>query len=169
MKMKKICIRKYRKVVTVNPFVFGGKHSLAKSLLNDDGDPFLTTEAKGILKRIGTDKAILELYSNYNYYLDKCFDRKGIRFLHGKKGKDCSERIGSCVNQLRVVNDDYKRNGIISLKKYFNEEEYKQIVKACDKGKAHGMYGPFPQNALYILIILWYWSKKYPSAKFHVY
>lgn len=166
--MKKISMKKWGKVVTVNPFVFGGKYSLAKSLLDDNGDPYLTTEGKLILDKIGTKRATLEVYSNYEYYLNDCFGKSGIKFLNGKKGKKCSDLIGFDVVRLRFMDNDYKKSGVVALKKYFSEEKYKKIIKSFDGGKCADIYGPLPQNALYILTILWYWSKKYPKAKFHV-
>lgn len=166
--MKKICVVNWKKVIDINPWVFGGQFSLPKSLFEDNGDPYLTTEGKTILDKIGMKKAIIELFSNYRYYFLYLNNMKGINILHNKKCGKCIELLEQGIENIQKIDDDYKKYGQDGLRPWFIDELYIPLIKAFDSGKCIGISAPTPQNAMYVLKILWFWAKKNPKCKFMV-
>ena len=57
----------------------------------------------------GTDEAELNITYNYGNFYYHCLDRKeGLRWLNGKKAKDCTERLENAVRKLGTDRDkDY--------------------------------------------------------------
>jgi hypothetical protein len=166
--MKKICIAHWKKTIDVNPWVFGGKFGLAKSLFDGNGDPYLTTEGKQILDKIGTKQACIDLFSNYKYYFIYLNDVQGINFLHNKKCDKCLDLLDERIKILQLIDEDYKKYGQKGLQDWFVDEVYKSLIKSFDKGKCVGISAPTPQNAIYVLKMLWYWAKKHPNYKFMI-
>ena len=73
------------------------------SLEDENGTPVLVTRHSegGTYVLGGTDQAILNITYNYSPFYSKHLDAEhGLRWLDGKKGAECVERLAEAVAQL---------------------------------------------------------------------
>ena len=85
----------------------------------------------------GSEEAWLNVTYNYGWFYYKYLDKKeGIRWLYGKKAKDCVKRLEKTVKELGT--NQYERD----------------------------YWAPTPGNAGYALNILLQWAKQNPDATF---
>jgi hypothetical protein len=79
--------------------------------LEKDGEPCkVETHCEGGTYRVGGSfDAHLNITYNYSFFFYNFFDNEeGIRWLYGKKAKDCIERLSDAVKILGInQNDDY--------------------------------------------------------------
>lgn len=100
----------------------------------------------------GTTQAHLNVTYNYGWFYYHFLDkRKGIRWLYGKKAKDCIARLEKAV-------------------KILGTNQYEECIEGADwqdrKNYRVHYWAPTPGNAGYALNILLQWAKQHPEAVF---
>ncbi len=104
-------------------------------------------EDGGTYVKGGTTDASLNVTYNYAWFWYKFLDKeKGIKFISGKKAKDCIPKFEKCIEEL--MTPDCFGNG---------------------KNRNKDYWAPTAGNACYAIKILLEWAKQYPEAKFITY
>lgn len=112
----------------------------------------------------GKNVADLDITYNYAWFYYHFLDKeKGLRWLYGKKAKDCIERLEAALVELGVDKHTHDDDAPKRNPDDPNLVRYKGV--AC--GRQPGSYWcPTPGNAGAALLILLNWAKQYPDAVF---
>ncbi len=107
----------------------------------------------------GTNEADLNITYNYGWFFFHLLDKdKGLRWLYGKKAKDCIKRLENAVKELGTNRYYRHPDGF----KFNNDKEHDFETESM----IHDYWAPTPGNAGYALNILLEWAREHPEAVF---
>lgn len=125
--------------------------------LEQDGKPVKVDqhEEGGTYALGGIEEASLNITYNYSWFYYRYIDKKeGLRWLYGKKAKDCIGILELAVEELGTKQYEVQESG------------FNLMDKSTHHLKHVDYWAPTPGNAGHALNILLQWAKKYPEAVF---
>ena len=117
------------------------------SLIDKRGNEFKLKSpliAGGTIELGGNKTTTISVTYNYAWFFYKFFDNeKGIRWLYGRKAKDCTKRIQNMIDELMTTG---MGNGEVPYNDY---------------------WAPTPGNVKKIMDVLLDWCKEFPEGTFN--